>query len=73
MAVKSAWTMEELRRFDSREYEPPLGEPCGARPGSNDRIETMRRRVEQGQAVFHPMDATDLLLRENKPRRRTAC
>jgi hypothetical protein len=37
---------------------PPLPEPTEALPGSMERVEVMRKRVELGQAPRHPQDAT---------------
>ena len=39
------------------DYEPRgFGKPTLAAPGSLEKVEVMRRRVEMGQHLFHPKD-----------------
>lgn len=41
----------------SDDYEPlPAAEPCGHPAGSLGRLESMRRRAELGQSIWHPLD-----------------
>ena len=35
-----------------------LGSATQARPGSPEKIQVMKRRVQRGQQIFHPGDAT---------------
>ncbi|XZE45975.1 hypothetical protein SH467x_001237 [Pirellulaceae bacterium SH467] len=47
--------------------EPPEpATPTGARPGSFEKVQVMRERASRGEQLFHPQDATDPLLRENR-------
>jgi plasmid stabilization system protein ParE len=36
--------------------EPPLPPPTAARPGSEEKIDILTRRLERGEALFHPAD-----------------
>jgi hypothetical protein len=38
----------------------PASHPTSARPGSWEKIEAMRQRVERGESCFHPLDETNL-------------
>ena len=45
-------------RDDFDDWRPrPASIPTEARPGTMEKIEVMRRRIEQGEAPFHPEDA----------------
>lgn len=48
-------------RDDFDNWKPvPAEEPTEARPGTVEKIEIMRARIEQGQSPFHPDDAERL-------------
>ncbi len=41
----------------SVEYEPkPASEPTTARPGTKQKVEVLRARVELGETLWHPLD-----------------
>jgi hypothetical protein len=47
------------RRWDRTKARPLAPEPTWHPPGSAEKVECMRRRVECGYACLHPLDATD--------------
>ena len=54
-------------RFEVRSTEdrPDPSEPTEHWCGSAAKIETMRLRLDRGECVFHPLDARELINRDN--------
>lgn len=47
---------------DEQEEDPPyLPIPTDALPGSPEKIEVLRRRVENGQKLWHPRDRLEVI------------
>lgn len=47
---------------DEQEEDPPyLPIPTDAPPGSPEKIEVLRRRVENGQKLWHPRDRLEVI------------
>ena len=44
---------------------PLASASCPHPAGSIEKIEVMRQRAEAGQAIFHPNDNTDILVRQS--------
>lgn len=49
--IEAAAMMNE----DFRPWGPPT-DPCPFPPGSREKVAAMARRIEEGQALFHPSD-----------------
>ncbi len=47
---------------DEQEEDPPgWPSPTDAPPGSSEKVEVLRRRVENGQKLWHPDDRTEVI------------
>lgn len=44
----------------------PAGQPTKAIAGSPEKIETMRRRIELGEDLYHPKDSTFVRVRDQR-------
>ena len=54
------------KRVKPVEQDLPLPKLSTGHPaGSDGKIEVMRQRAERGQAIFHPNDNRDILIRQS--------
>lgn len=44
------------QRHEPPEYEPEPTTPTGSRPGSREKLEEFRRRINAGEELWHPGD-----------------
>ena len=49
----------EAARSGWMDFDAMPGEPTTCRPGTEEKLEVMRRRVERGEQICHPLDPVD--------------